>query len=423
MKQKASLAFCDKEGHIYKHPWMKGAFRTGRRFVLIDKSELIKLPEGSIFYLLPHRYPVGGDNFKVIKKFEGKEIWAVSAFLSSGYLRTYLPAYIKKDNAPILSLWAYCGIVFIGEEIYVPALRIDPDPRSDPALHKNEKELLKKIKDLKKKFPNNTLVKQLVICSTQYGCLCARNFFLSRYEAPLPISKSCNARCLGCFSFQEETGVHVSQYRIAEEPSAQEIAEVIGYHFKRVDKAIASFGQGCEGEPLLRAKAISKAIALVREKTSRGTINLNTNGSLPHALKSCIEAGLDSVRISLNSPTEKYYTLYFRPRNYQFTDVLKSLEFALNSGIFVSINLFFLPGFTDSEGEVKNLCKFLDKFPVNMIQTRNLNIDPDYYLDGIGFQDEEPLGIRRLIDILKKKYPFLTFGYYNPPKEHFHRKC
>ncbi|MCX8124078.1 MAG: radical SAM protein [Spirochaetes bacterium] len=417
--KKAYLAFCDIDGNVYKHPKVVAAFRQGRRFVPVDEKELIPIPDGSTLYMLPQRYPVDGKKFKAITHYNGNEIWAVAAFLSSGYLRTYLPAYTRKDGAPILSLWAYCGLVFVGDSFYVPALRIDPDPRSDPALHRNDIELFKKIKAIKQQYPQNSLVRQLAKCSTEYGCLCARNFFLSRYEAPLPTTKSCNALCLGCFSFQKDTGVHVSQYRLNREPTPEEIACVMLHHIDRVDKAIVSFGQGCEGEPLLRAKDLAKAIAIVRSKTTKGTIHLNTNGSLPQALKQCIDAGLDSVRISLNSPTEKYYTRYYRPKNYHFKDVMHSIEVALKAGIFVSINLFFLPGFTDAKSQVSALCTFLDNYPVNMIQTRNLNIDPDYYLDSIGFEDEDAIGVRQLLELLRKQYPMLKLGYYNPPKEEF----
>ena len=49
-------------------------------------------------------------------------------------------------------------------------------------------------------------------------------------------------------------------------------------------RVMVSFGQGCEGEPLLRWKEIERAIRLVRARTRRGSIHANTNGSLPVAL-------------------------------------------------------------------------------------------------------------------------------------------
>ena len=161
---------------IYKHPAAIAAFRSGRWFVAVEQEELMPLPDGSTLYVLPGRFPVEGRSFKSVSNFNGNEILAVAAFLSSGYLRTYLPAYIKTPDAPLLSLWAYCGVVFVGDDFYVPAMRIDPDQRSDPALHRNDGELFKTIKTIKKEYPGNSLVKQLITCSTKYGCLCARNF-------------------------------------------------------------------------------------------------------------------------------------------------------------------------------------------------------------------------------------------------------
>jgi len=193
-------------------------------------------------------------------------------------------------------------------------------------------------------------------------------------------------------------------------------------HLKKAEDAIVSFGQGCEGEPLLRADDIARAVSMAREKTGRGTIHMNTNGSLPGRVKQLADAGLDSIRVSLNSPTKKYYERYHRPVNYSFDDVMKTIDLSLRSGIFVSINLFFMPGFTDMQTEVESLTAFLKKFPVNMIQTRNLNIDPDYFFEKIGFEESEPVGIVTLCEMIKREFPAMLFGYYNPPKEKFGKK-
>ena len=55
-------------------------------------------------------------------------------------------------------------------------------------------------------------------------------------------------------------------------------------HITRVDKSVVSFGQGCEGDPLLAVDVIEPAITDSRQ-TGRGTINMNTNGSLPGHLR------------------------------------------------------------------------------------------------------------------------------------------
>jgi pyruvate-formate lyase-activating enzyme len=419
------MVYADEQGNVYDYPGREPVFRSGNDIIRVRPDDLIPLPEGSYLYYLPGRRPLyhdlkTGRSRIMVNTPEGGNALAVSAFLSSGYLRTALPAYKTIKKAPVLPLWGYCGAVFSKNRFYVPGMRIDPDPRSDPGIHQNARALAKGVRQKQKLYPENRLIRQLSVCSTDYGCLCARNFFLQRYEVPVPTSPACNARCLGCLSHQEaQAGFVQAQPRLAFKPAPEEITQVILHHFTKVDRAVASFGQGCEGEPLLRASDLAKAIAKVREKTDRGTININTNGSDPAAVKRLINAGLDSIRISLNSPTETYYTRYHQPVNYDFADVIKSIAIALEAGIFVSLNLFFMPGFTDMETEAAALFELLERFPVHMIQTRNLNIDPDFYFNAIGYQPSPAMGISRLIAEIRSRYPAMRLGYYNPPKETF----
>ncbi|MBN1531254.1 MAG: radical SAM protein [Spirochaetes bacterium] len=427
-KQRLSLAFADPEGSVYDYPGRGAVFRSGRSLLAARPGDCIPLPEGSHLFSLPDRHPLcldrrGGEYRAVSSSPGGDEIWAVAAFLPSGYLRTYLPAFRKKGDARTLTLWAYAGVAVRGGRFVVPGLRIDPDPRSDPSIHRDEAALEAAVVEMKRGYPKNRLVSQLVHCATQYRCLCARNFFLSRYEAPVPTTPACNASCLGCLSHQEvSSGFSPSQHRLEFLPEPEEIAQVMLHHIERVPQAVVSFGQGCEGEPLLRAPDLARAISMVRRKTDRGTIHLNTNGSLPEAAGLLMDAGLDSIRVSLNSPTESYYTSYYRPRNYAFRDVLATMERALEANIFLSLNLLFMPGFTDMETEAESLFGLLERVPASMIQTRNLNIDPDYYLDLIGFRESTPLGIEALLEELRRRAPATRLGYYNPPRESWNKE-
>lgn len=413
-------AYADASGNIWDAPRCHPAFRTGNRFVDVAPEKLIPLPYGSTLFMLPGRIPIRrsrNGRFEPLTDVPSfGEVYAVSAFCASGYLRTYLPAFMRKSGAPVLPMWAYAGLAFHNGSYVVPAMRIDEDPRSDPAIHEDEEALLTAIKEERRRAPRNKLVEQLATCALTYRCLCAGNFFLGRYEAPVPTTPSCNADCVGCLSHQPSGAPFPpSQNRLNFAPTAEDIADVIIRHFARVENAVASFGQGCEGEPLMRAEDIARAITLVRATTDRGTININTNGSLPKAVRRLIDAGLDSIRVSLNSPTEEYYTRYHRPRGYRFSNVCATIAEALDAGIFVSINLFFMPGFTDMETEVESLIRFLERFPVHMIQTRNMNIDPDYYFESIGYQESDPIGVENLINLLRERFPAMRLGYYNPP--------
>ena len=243
----------------------------------------------------------------------------------------------------------------------------------------------------------NRVLAQLATCSLEYRCFTAQNVFLERGEAALPVSPSCNARCVGCISEQEpETGVPSPQLRIAEEMTARDLASIAVHHLERVPDGIVSFGQGCEGEPLLRSIAIARAIETIRASRPNGTINLNTNGSLPSALQRCIDAGLQAVRVSLNSFRPRVYGAYYRPIGYSLDDVFASIRTASDAGLRVSLNLLTHPGVTDDASELAAMREFLNGVKVDMIQTRTLNIDPEWYFDTVG-RPSNPAGMREAI--------------------------
>jgi pyruvate-formate lyase-activating enzyme len=284
-----------------------------------------------------------------------------------------------------------------------------------------QSKVIKGVTQIQKRFPDNRLIRHLETCALQYGCPAGKNFFLKRYEAPLPTSRVCNAACLGCISLQADTGLHACQDRIAFTPTAQEIAQVALTHIRQVPKAVMSFGQGCEGEPLTAHTVIIPAVRMIREKTDQGTVNLNTNASLPEHVQSLCDAGLDSMRVSMNSVRKETYTAYFRPKSYTWEDVLKSIDTARAHSRFVSINYLNCPGFTDSEQEVAALFDFIRTHDINMIQWRNLNYDPRQYVTAMeaAASGGPAMGMAPLIDALKQAFPRLIHGYFNPPKERF----
>jgi pyruvate-formate lyase-activating enzyme len=270
---------------------------------------------------------------------------------------------------------------------------------------------------MQRKMPNNRLREHLENCALHYGCPAGKNFFLGRYEAPLPTARQCNARCLGCLSLQDSDAIHNSQERIVFTPAPEEIAEVALTHLKQVTRGVVSFGQGCEGDPLLAARVIEPAIRIIRSQTPRGTINLNTNASQPAILEKLINAGLDSLRVSLNSVRKNCYETYFRPQGYIFEDVLASIDLAISKGCWVSINYLNCPGFTDTPKEAEALTVFLRQHPINMIQWRNLNFDPVRYWQKMAAPAEAPIGMARLVKRIRSAFPKLKHGYFNPPKE------
>ncbi len=387
-----ALAWCGAGGRISYDPSLVPLADAGIvREALLD--ELIPAPQSTLEMLLPGRSPL-----TTIGPISGRTALAVA--LPAGYTRLLVPAYAAQRNAPALPLFGYTFACARNDRLHVAAMKTDESDDWKPRRFKPG-ELEGLIEGRLAREPRNSVLAQVALCSREYGCFTAQNVFLERGEAALPVSPKCNARCIGCISEQEaDAGIPSPQTRIAEEAAAEELADVAIYHLERVEDGIVSFGQGCEGEPLLRSIAIARAIDRIRARCANGTINLNTNGSQPAALTRCIDAGLQAVRISLNSFRPKVYAAYYRPQGYGLADVFASVRLAGERGLAVSLNLLTHPGVTDEKEEVAAADAFLRATPLAMVQTRTLNIDPALYFEAVG-RPSAPLGMRHAIEAIR----------------------
>jgi pyruvate-formate lyase-activating enzyme len=84
-------------------------------------------------------------------------------------------------------------------------------------------------------------------------------------------------------------------------------------------------------------------------------------------------------------------------------------------GGFVSINLLTLPGISDEEEEVEAIIRLIDDTGVDLVQMRNLNMDPEWYLIEIGYRPTgRRLGILEMMAKIRQAHPQVEFGYFNP---------
>lgn len=416
------LVFADSHDQVKDFPDLKMAARSGLWTGMPAAEDLIALPLGSDLFVLPDRLPVGVDpatGKPVVVEEDpcqaGGEIRAVAAFMAPAHTALYTAAYKTKQDAAPLPLFAYTAVGWHKGRFWVPAFRSDPDPRQDANRFDLQTIRARTARQLKT-APGNRLIQHLGNCCLTYGCPAARNYFMGRWEAPLPSSPICNAACIGCISLQPPGNCRATQDRITFVPTPAEIAEIAIPHLKRAARPVVSFGQGCEGEPLLQVKTLEKAISRIRSHTGKGTINLNSNASLPAYVDRLAMTGLDSMRVSLNSARPEFHARYYRPKGFDLHDVLDSIGVMKKHNRFVSLNYFILPGFTDDPEEFAALCELLAAYRPDLIQLRNLNMDQDWYFQTLRHQpDRPPLGIRIWHKRLTELFPGLRFGYYNPP--------
>ncbi len=418
LKQSPYLLYADGEGNIYEDTTLFATGRSGWDALPVPAADWIELPEGGNLYELPGRRGIGIDVHTGEMRLCTKG-WAVAAFIPPAYTGLYLAAYETENNAPTLPLFCYTAAGWQQDKMYVPAIRIENDIRQD-AKGYDENNIASGMQSLLQAYPHNRLVNHLMhTCCAVYHCPAARNLALGRWECPIPSSPACNANCIGCISFQpEDESIVSNQDRLTFKPTVEEIVEFTVPHLMEAPFPLISFGQGCEGEPLLMWETIRDAIMEIRKHTKRGSININTNGSKPDAVKALCEAGLNSIRVSTNSVREKIYLPYYRPNNYSFHDIVESLKVVHAHQGWSSINYFVFPGITDSEEEYEALRDLIRTTGLSMIQWRNFNIDPDWYMGKMHLLETgDALGIKRLMQLIREEFPALKFGYFNPSLE------
>ncbi len=416
------MVFADPRGRIYDHPYLRMAGMSGYDLKMPFAQDLLPLSEfGKLFYI-PDCPPVGLDpdtgEYEIVPhmKIDGSKTpcFAVAAFLEPGLVRSLLPAVDYGPKTYVLPMWAYTAVGFKDGRYIATGFRIEYNPRWDPSNY-DDSDLLSAIESYRQTHSTSPLIEHLIQCATQNHCFAAKNLFLRRWEAPVPVSQTCNAACIGCLSLQPDQSCEASHQRISFRPSKEEIVSLAVRHLHHTPEAIISFGQGCEGEPLTESGLIADSIKEIRKQTARGTINLNTNGSRPEKVRKIIESGLDSIRISLNSARPPLYRAYYRPKNYDFRKVKESMALSRRMGIYTMLNYLVFPGITDQRAEIDALVNLIDETKINFLHLKNLCVDPEAYLEAMPKEAGPGIGMTKMIAILRQTFPDLKLGYFNQP--------
>lgn len=454
------------DGTVYEHASLEMALDNGLDVMRPGARDLIPIPEGWDLMAMPGTRPIGYDpaqgKFVTLTTFtddEGRtfEPWAVAVHPPPGYVRAFHPAaeytdathpdvrlrqLAEKEAArreaqakqprkrgglllldpggdeaarPGLPLWAYTAVGMTRKGPVAALFLADETTRWAPSLY-YQPDLKQRVEARVAQDPDNQVLRQLAQCAGEYLCCCAQNVFYERWEGAVPIAPACTAACLGCLSKEPAWDTPTPQKRLKFQPTPDEIARVIAHHLERAPEPMMSFGQGCEGEPTMNGPVIVEAIRRAREKTQRGIINVNTNGSRPETVRECARAGATALRVSINTFDRELYTAYYRPADYDFDDVIRSLYVGRDEGMHISINLLIWPGFTDQMVEVDRISRIVEDGALQMIQLRNLCVDPGHYRTVLPPREKRGvlLGMRGFVDELHRRHPKLRFGTFNP---------
>jgi pyruvate-formate lyase-activating enzyme len=198
-------------------------------------------------------------------------------------------------------------------------------------------------------------------------------------------------------------------------PSTEEIAR-LGVAHIAAGGTILSFGQACEGEPLLAAREVEDAITKIRAATREGTIHLSTNGSVPGALRRLAGAGLDSLSVRILAASPASYEALHGPDGYRFADVRASIRLAADLPVATSVLVLALPGLFDRAKELAALIALLGDLPESgALLLRDLHADPLRALALVPDRADPPLGIAHAIERIREELPRLRIGAFVRP--------
>jgi hypothetical protein len=83
------------------------------------------------------------------------------------------------------------------------------------------------------------------------------------------------------------------------------------------------------------------------------------------------------------------------------------------------LNYLVFPGITDREDEVEALIALIEETGVDLVQMRNLSIDPELYWRTMNVEGEG-MGMVEMMARVKDRIPRLQYGYFNRTRENFY---
>ncbi len=94
---------------------------------------------------------------------------------------------------------------------------------------------------------------------------------------------------------------------------------------------------------------------------------------------------------------------------------MASISLSRDLGLYTMINYLVFPGITDQVEEVESMIALIQKTGVSFLHLKNLNIDPQLYLDRMPRANSPAMGMKSMVAMLEEELPDLELGYFNQP--------
>ena len=82
------------------------------------------------------------------------------------------------------------------------------------------------------------------------------------------------------------------------------------------------------------------------------------------------------------------------------------------------LNYLVFPGLSDRHEEIDALVRLVEETGIDLIQMRNLSIDPQLYLNALDVRGEG-IGMASMLAEIKQRVPRIQFGYFNRTRDNF----
>jgi pyruvate-formate lyase-activating enzyme len=367
--------------------------RSGRVFVSQDRgaaamggtepvplTDAVALPAGTELIPLPREaiaYDRGGRARPL-----GPGRLAIAAIVP-GRTRLAFPAYRDDPSTPALDPLPYAAVGANARGDVVVAVADGIERLADEGEGGG---------DALRMHPANALARQLARCAREHSCRSARAG-LGRGLLPIPLGAPAAEHPRHPVALRSGYAGSPKD-RAAFRPTAREVVELVAAHVERGGTG-ASFGRGCDGEPLARIRVLEEAAAAIRSRAPRAEIHLETCASDPTALRRALDAGVSSVTVRLGSARVGMYEELHGPSGHRWSEVRACLQLIAERRVALTIGLLVMPGLTDAPAEADAIAALLGELPGGRIELRDLGADPLRLLAAL--PPQRALGIRGLL--------------------------